>query len=68
MKDTELKELYITINRLINENVIRFDYYGSNKKPQLIQCLLNEVDNTIDISFRDNMKEVLEEIKKIINE
>ncbi len=68
MQDTELEQLYITINKLIKEEVIRFNYCGSNREPQLIQCLLNKVDTTIDLTFRDDMNEMLKEFKRITGE
>ena len=67
MREAELEVLYRTINTLIKDDVIRFNYYNSDRELQLIQCLLNETNNTIEISFRYNFSEMIEELKKLKN-
>lgn len=68
MEKKELQEFYNILNKLIKESKIRFNLYNSDKEIDLIQCTMNNVDNTIDLSFRDIMTERIDELRQVTEE
>ena len=62
-----MKEIHKLINSLIKEDRLKFSFYNSLDKLELLQLCHNKVDNTIEFEFRNNMAEYLEEIKNIMN-
>ena len=63
----DMKEIYKLINRLIKEDRLKFKFYNSLDKLELLQLCHNKVDNTIEFEFRNRMAEYLEEMKTIMN-
>ena len=46
---------------------MKFKFYNSLDKLELLQLCHNKVDNTIEFEFRNRMAEYLEEMKTIMN-
>ena len=68
MKNSEMKDNYILINKQIKDNKIKFEYYNNKQVPlNLIQIYHNQIDDTIELKFRNIMQEYLDEIKEITN-
>ena len=63
----DMKEIHKLINRLIKEDRLKFSFYNSFDKLELLQLCHNKVDNTIEFEFRNHMSEYLEEMKNIMN-
>lgn len=63
----DMKEIYKLINSLIKEDRLKFNFYNSFNKLELLQLCHNKVDNTIEFEFRNCMAEYLEEMKSIMN-
>ena len=68
MKDEEMYEEYKKINALIKNNKLQFTYYGNSFKVELLQFVYNEIDNTMELQFRDTLSERIGELKEIVNE
>lgn len=68
MKNNEMVDNYNLINKLIKDNKIKFEYYNNKQVPlDLIQIYHNQIDDTIELKFRNIMQEYLDEIKEITN-
>ena len=68
MKNNEIVDNYNLINKLIKDNKIKFEYYNNKQVPlDLIQIYHNQIDDTIELKFRNIMQEYLDEIKEITN-
>lgn len=68
MKNNEMVDNYNLINKLIKDNKIKFEYYNNKQVPlNLIQIYHNQIDDTIELKFRNIMQEYLDEIKEITN-
>lgn len=68
MKNNEMKDYYNLINKLIKDNKIKFEYYNNRQVPlDLIQICHNQIDDTIELKFRNIMQEYIDEIKEITN-
>lgn len=63
----DMKEIHKLINSLIKEDRLKFSFYNSLDKLELLQLCYNKVDNTIEFEFRNRMVEYLEEMKNIMN-
>ena len=63
----DMKEIHKLINSLIKEDRLKFCFYNSLNKLELLQLCHNKVDNTIEFEFRNHMAEYLEEMKNIMN-
>lgn len=63
----DMKEIHKLINSLIKEDRLKFSFYNSLDKLELLQLCHNKVDNTIEFEFRNRMAEYLEEMKNIMN-
>lgn len=65
---TETSEIYKMLNALIKNNKIKFKFYNNNLIPlEPISITKNNTNNTIEIEFRNVVKEHLEELKSILN-
>ena len=54
------------LKKLIKDNKIKFEYYNNKQVPlDLIQICHNQIDDTIELKFRNTMQEYLDEIKQI---
>lgn len=62
-----LSEVYEELNCLINNNKIKFNFYKSYLTLDLLQCCYNQKENVIELSFRNSIKEYIEELK-VLNE
>lgn len=63
----DMNEIHKLINSLIKEDKLKFRFYNSLDKLELLQLCHNKVDNTIEFEFRNNMAEYLAEMKNIMN-
>lgn len=53
------------LNRLINDNKIAFSFYNNSLLDlDLLQICYNKTNDTIELEFRDVMREYLEELRK----
>lgn len=53
------------LNRLINDNKITFSFYNNSLLDlDLLQICYNKTNDTIELEFRDVMREYLEELRK----
>lgn len=53
------------LNRLINDNKITFSFYNNSLLDlDLLQICYNKTNHTIELEFRDVMREYLEELRK----
>ena len=68
MKDDKMYEEYEKINNLIKNDKVKFSYFGNNFKLELLQLVYNEIDNTMELQFRDTITERIGELKEIVNE
>ena len=70
-KEKNVKRIYKIINKLISKNTIKFNYYNSSIPLELLQVCYNNIEDTIQLSFRDIQKDYTDELKelfkKIIN-
>ena len=65
---TETSEIYKMLNALIKDNKIKFKFNDNNLVPlDPISVIKNNTNNTIEIEFRNVVKEHLEELKSILN-
>lgn len=60
-----LSEVYEELNCLINNDKIKFNFYKSCLKLDLLQCCYNQKENIIELSFRNRIKEYIEELKEL---
>lgn len=66
MENSEMKDNYNLINKLIKDNKIKFEYYNNRQVPlDLIQICHNKIEDTIELKFRNIMQEYLDEIQEI---
>lgn len=63
----DMNEIHKLINSLIKEDKLKFRFYNSLDKLELLQLCHNKVNNTIEFEFRNRMAEYLEEMKNIMN-
>ena len=63
----DMKETHKLINSLIKEDRLKFSFYNSLDKLELLQLCHNKVENIIEFEFRNNMTEYLEDMKSIMN-
>lgn len=63
----DMNEIHKLINSLIKEDKLKFRFYNSLDKLELLQLCHNKVDNTIEFEFRNNLAEYLAEMKNIMN-
>ena len=63
----DMNEIHKLINSLIKEDKLKFRFYNSLDKLELLQLCHNKVDNTIEFEFRNNMADYLAEMKNIMN-
>lgn len=53
------------LNRLINDNKITFSFYNNSLLDiDLLQICYNKTNDTIELEFRNVMREYLEELRK----
>ncbi len=65
---TDTSEIYKILNALIKDNKIKFKFNNNNLVPlDPISVIKNNTNNTIEIEFRNVVKEHLEELKSILN-
>jgi len=65
---TDTSEIYKILNALIKDNKIKFKFNDNNLVPlDPISVIKNNTNNTIEIEFRNVVKEHLEELKSILN-
>ncbi len=65
---TDTSEIYKILNVLIKDNKIKFKFNDNNLVPlDPISVIKNNTNNTIEIEFRNVVKEHLEELKSILN-
>lgn len=67
-KKTDISEAYKLFNTLLKKNIIKFKFHDNSIVPlEPIKVVHNKIDDTIEIDFRNVVKEDLEELKRIIN-
>ena len=65
---TDTSEIYKILNSLIKDNKIKFKFNDNNLVTlDPISVIKNNTNNTIEIEFRNVVKEHLEELKSILN-
>jgi len=65
---TDTSEIYKILNALIKDNKIKFKFNDNNLVTlDPISVIKNNTNNTIEIEFRNVVKEHLEELKSILN-
>ena len=65
---TDTSEIYKILNALIKDNKIKFEFNDNNLVTlDPISVIKNNTNNTIEIEFRNVVKEHLEELKSILN-
>lgn len=55
------------INRLSKENKIRFKFLDDTKELKLVQVCYNKDDEILELEFRNELKEYIEELKILLN-
>ena len=56
------------LNRLINDNKITFSFYNNSLLDlDLLQICYNKTNDTIELEFRDVMREYLRELRDIMS-
>lgn len=66
-EDTEkdFAEIYELVNRLIHSNKITFNYYNNNERIEPIQICYNKKYEKIEVVFRNNMQEYIDELRTL---
>ena len=65
---TDTSEIYKILNALIKDNKIKFKFNDNNLVTlDPTSVIKNNTNNTIEIEFRNVVKEHLEELKSILN-
>ena len=65
---TDTSEIFKILNALIKDNKIKFKFNDNNLVTlDPISVIKNNTNNTIEIEFRNVVKEHLEELKSILN-
>ena len=68
MTDIEIEEVITKINQLSKERRIKFNIYNTGETLDLIQICHNIDKNTLELSFRDEGREYVDELKKLSEE
>ena len=55
------------ISKLIIDEKIKFKFYNSYHKLEVIQVCQNKTDNTIEVNFRNTHKEFVTELRDLLN-
>ena len=55
------------INRLSKENKIRFKFLDDTKELKLVHVCYNKDDEILELEFRNELKEYIEELKILLN-
>lgn len=55
------------INRLSKENKIRFKFLDDTKELKLVQVCYNKDNEILELEFRNELKEYIEELKILLN-
>lgn len=55
------------INTLVRENKIKFKFLDSEKELNLVQLCYNQKDETIELEFRNEINEYIQELKLLLN-
>lgn len=62
-----MEEKIRTINKLIQENKIKFKFLDSEKELNLVQLCYNKKDDILDFEFRNELNEYIQELKLLLN-
>lgn len=58
-------EIYELVNSLIHDNKITFNYNNDNERIEPIQVCYNKKDKKIEVVFRNNMQEYIDELRAL---
>jgi len=61
-----IEEEYIILNKMIKEDRIKFKFLNKSEDLDLLQVCINKKNNTLELEFRDVMKEHIEELKLLL--
>ena len=61
-----MEEKLRIINELIKKDKLKFKFLDENKELDVLQVCYNKKEETIEIEFRNTVKEYVEELKKLI--
>lgn len=65
-KETNIKDIYNSVNKLIKDEKIKFKFYNSYDKLEVLQICQNIADNTIEVNFRNTHKEYVSKLKDLL--
>ena len=63
--NSNLEETYNLLNNLIHDNKIVFNYYNNAQNIEPIKVCYNRKDARIEIAFRNNMQEYINELRTL---
>lgn len=63
--ESNFVETYNLVNSLIHDNKITFNYHNSTQNIEPIQVCYNKKDEKIEIVFRNNMQEYIDELRAL---
>ena len=63
--EKDFAEIYELVNSLIHENKITFNYNTGNERIEPIQVCYNKKDEKIEVVFRNNMQEYIDELRAL---
>lgn len=63
--EKDFAEIYELVNGLIHDNKITFNYYNGNERIEPIQVCYNKKDEKIEVVFRNNMQEYIDELRTL---
>jgi len=61
-----IEEEYMILNKMIKEDRIKFKFLNKSEDLELLQFCMNKKNNTLELEFRDVMKEHIEELKLLL--
>lgn len=64
-KESSFADTYELVNSLIHDNKITFNYHNSNERIEPIQVCYNKKDEKIEVVFRNNMQEYIDELRAL---
>ena len=66
-KELNIKDIYNDFNKLIKDEKIKFKFYNSSSKLEVLQICQNKSNNVIEVSFRNIQEEYISELKELLN-
>lgn len=61
-----IEEEYMILNKMIKDDRIKFKFLNKSEDLELLQICVNKKNNTLELEFRDVIKEHIEELKLLL--